>query len=70
MKLNSNNPEGYIYTDTGGLLAVLENFPQRLVHFQSSIVVVVNESLPPEPIHEQIDSRARGADRPPPKLGD
>ena len=31
-----------------------------MVYFQSSIVVDV--SLPPESIHEQIDSRARGAD--------
>ena len=42
------------------LLAAPQNFPQRLVHFQSAIVVY--ESLLPESIHEQIDSRARGAD--------
>ena len=42
------------------LLMAPENFPQRLVHFQSPIVV--NESELPEPIHEQIDSRPRGPD--------
>ena len=41
-------------------LAGSEDFPQRLANFQSS--VVVNESQFPEAIHEEIDSRARGAD--------
>ena len=41
-------------------LAAPENFPQRLVHFQSAIVV--NKSLLPKPIHEGVDPRARGTD--------
>jgi hypothetical protein len=41
------------------LLAGSENLTQRLMHFQSAIVIYI--SLPPELIHEEIDSWARGA---------
>jgi hypothetical protein len=37
-----------------------QDFLQGLVYFYST--VVVNESLLPESVHEQIDPRARGAD--------
>ena len=41
------------------LLGCSQNLAQGLVHFQSS--VVADESLRPESIHEEIDSRARCA---------
>ena len=41
-----------------GYLVAPEGFPQRLVHFQSAIVVY--ETALPESIHEKIDSWARG----------
>jgi hypothetical protein len=44
----------------GTVLAAPQNFSQRLVYFQSPIVVY--ESLLPESIHEQIDARARRPD--------
>jgi hypothetical protein len=43
----------------GQFSVIAENFPQRLVHFQASIVV--DETLLSELIHEEIDSWARGA---------
>src|SRR5882672_5012648 len=44
-----------------GFLAVAQYFPQRLVDFHSA-AIVVDESLLPESVHKQIDSRARGPD--------
>jgi len=42
------------------LLMVPQNLSQRLAHFQAT--VVVNVSLFPEAVHEQIDSWTRGSD--------
>ena len=42
-----------------GVLALLENFPQRLVHFQPAIVA--NVALLSKVIHKKIDSGTGGA---------
>jgi hypothetical protein len=52
-------PEGLLLGLRHALLAVSQNFSQRRMHFQSPIVV--DESLFPESIHEQVDSGARCA---------